>query len=159
MVLYKILLTISLITVVYSLPFDDSKEKNSTEERGFSVNDIFKQINVILEQNIQSAIGDSSVEIGDNFTSGNKNGGVQITVEKFEYGVDKFPVTFQPDHDDDSLEDDDVVPLEDTTTISPQDIEALTDKSLPANSQSPITVSKEKKLLSDVAEEPILITV
>ncbi|KAL7049450.1 hypothetical protein ACKWTF_003707 [Chironomus riparius] len=159
MVLYKILLTISMITVVYSLPFDDSKEKNSTEERGFSVNDIFKQINVILEQNIQSAIGDSSVEIGDNFTSGNKNGGVQITVEKFEYGVDKFPVTFQPDHDDDSLEDDDVVPLEDTTTISPQDIEALTDKPVSTTSQSPITVSKEKKLLSDVAEEPILTTV
>ncbi|KAL7049451.1 hypothetical protein ACKWTF_003707 [Chironomus riparius] len=152
-----------MITVVYSLPFDDSKEKNSTEERGFSVNDIFKQINVILEQNIQSAIGDSSVEIGDNFTSGNKNGGVQITVEKFEYGVDKFPVTFQPDHDDDSLEDDDVVPLEaystDTTTISPQDIEALTDKPVSTTSQSPITVSKEKKLLSDVAEEPILTTV
>ena len=139
----------------------------------------------ILEQNIQSAIGDSSVEIGDNFTSGNKNGGVQITVEKFEYGVDKFPVTFQPDHDDDSLEDDDIVPLEgdydetfifkeicydtedesnsaystDTTTISPEDTEDLTDKPVSTTTQSPITVSKEKKLLSDVAEETILTTV
>ena len=97
---------------MYSLPFDDNKENNSTEGRGFSVNDLFQQINVILEQNIESAIGDSSVEHGDNFTSHKDHGNVQITVEKFEYGVDKFPVTFQPDHDDGSLEDDDIVPLE-----------------------------------------------
>jgi hypothetical protein len=164
---------------VYSLPFDDSKENNSTETRGFSVNDIFKQINVILEQNIQSAIGDSSVEVGDNFTSNKEHGNVQITVEKFEYGVDKFPVTFQPDHDDGSLEDDDIVPLEgdydetlifkeecygpedydspDTTTIADSKLsETSTTNPVPVTTQSPAT---DKKLLTDVAAQPILTTV
>lgn len=163
---------------MYSLPVDDKKEHNNTEDRGFSVNDIFKQINVILEQNIQSAIGDSSVEIGDNFTSTKDDGKVQITVEKFEYGVDKFPVTFEPDHDDESLEDDDIVPLEgdydeilifkeecygpdeetsdsiDTTTVA----DINDDKTTTAKPVT-TTVKIESKLLTDVASQPILTTV
>lgn len=165
------ILTISLITIVHSLPFDN----NSTEGRGFSINDLFKEINVILEHNIQSAIGDSSVEVGDNFTSSNNDGKVQITIEKFEYGIDRFPVTFQPDHDD-SLEDEDKVPLKgdyDEVVIfennSPESDEEITvpdsidtttiaaeAKSVPKTSNSS---NKEKKLLADAAEQPILTTV
>ncbi|XP_070497274.1 uncharacterized protein [Chironomus tepperi] len=183
MVLYKIILTISLIAIVYSLPFDDNKENNSTEGRGISVNDLFKEINKILEHNIESAIGSSSVEIGDNFTSTKDDGKVQITVEKFEYGVDKFPVTFEPDHSDESLEDDDVVPLEgdydevlifkeecygpvdessdavDTTTTADQSTTIVDTSTVPVTTQSPTTASKDVKLLNDVAAQPILTTV
>lgn len=94
-------------------------------------------------------------------------------------------MTFQPDHDDDSLEDDDVVPLEgdydeilifkeecygpddessdsiDTTTIADNadDETTTTIKPVPTTSQSQTTVSKDSKLLTDVASQPILTTV
>ena len=148
-----------------------------------------------MEQNIQSAIGDSSVEVGDNFTSTKDHGEVQITVEKFEYGVDKFPVTFESNPDT-SLENDDVVPLEgdydetvifkieydevedetttlaasdETTTLADSDdmttlsdttiADDSTDNPVPTTAQSTKTVSKDKKLLNDVKEQPILTTV
>jgi len=73
-----------------------------------STNDLFQQLNQILQQNIHNEIKDDSVEIGDKIKS--DRGHIQIEISQFGAG-DGFPVTFRP-IENDVLEEIEVIPLE-----------------------------------------------
>lgn len=73
-----------------------------------STNELFQQLNQILQQNIHHEIKDDPIEIGDKITS--DRGHIQIEVHQFE-AADGFPVTFKP-IENIVLDEIEVIPLE-----------------------------------------------
>ncbi|KAG5678657.1 hypothetical protein PVAND_008312 [Polypedilum vanderplanki] len=163
----KIILTLSLITIISSLPLDDDK---SDEERGLSINDFFASLNGVLKRDIIEDIGnDTSVEHGDKIKD--QNGNVVISVQTFSFGTDNFPLVFKPNNE--SLADDkEISPLvggfesdsaifkienEEETTVSSENVKNTT--STTESSNSTIKSTKEQKLLKEIAQQPILTNV
>lgn len=72
-----------------------------------STNELFQQINGILQHNIHNRIKDESLEVGDKLKG--DHGHLQIQVKQFEPD-NGFPVTFKPS-DDTIIDDLEVIPI------------------------------------------------
>jgi hypothetical protein len=152
---------------VSSLPLDDG------EERGVSINTLFAHINDVLKREITKDIGnETNIEVGDKFK--NDKGQVEISVQTFSFGTDKFPVTFKPSHDEGIVEDKEIIPIkgdfeesavyklesEDSTEVSDVTTEKPKQSAAVKKSAEATTkLTKVDALLKNVAQQPILTSV
>jgi len=103
-----IILTFLFVSYTNAVPVPVGSSLDVDKNGRISTNELFQQLNQILEQNIHHQIKDHSIEIGDKFES--DKGNIQIEVHQFE-AVNGFPVTFKP-IDNEILEEIEVIPLE-----------------------------------------------
>lgn len=167
------MLTFSLIAFSYALPTFPVNEENTDHDHVAhfeDFNDLFAGINEILKRDITKEIGDKSVEVGDKFTSEGDDGQLKISIQKFSFGVDSFPLTFKQNNDsviDDKeiteikgdFDDSAVYKIEtddssESTTIKDEE------KHLSTLIETTTGKDKNDKLLkSAVAQQPILTTI
>lgn len=120
-----------------------------------STNELFQQINSILQSNIHNRLKDESTEVGDKIQG--DEGKLQIQVQQFK-PANGFPISFQPS-DDAIIDDIEVIPvkrendgdgeeedfiLKKDTTESSTDVSPTTTNIAQSSSSSTSTESSSK---------------